>query len=188
MNELSITFTPTLRDYHIAVYYAAVHRYRTGFRLLVVSGLTAAACAFSAYLGLMPHTRFMGYIFIAFLVWAILILAQLESGILKYAKDPNAVIGKEMNITFTFDKMKISTPYNKQSSAVSLDSLFCGFEISSMFLIYLDAAQSVMLPHHCLTAEQRSRVRSILQNCLHDRFYTKNGYSSFLPKRSPLRR
>lgn len=188
MNDLSITFTPTLRDYHIAVYYAAVHRYRNGFRLLVVSGLTAAACTFSAYLGLMPHTRFMGYIFLAFLVWGILILAQLESGILKYAKDPAAVIGKEMTLTFTFDKMKISTPYNGQKSVVSLDSLFCGFEISSMFLIYLDAAQSVMLPLHALSAEQRSQVRSILQNCLHDRFYTKHSYNSFLPKRSPLRR
>lgn len=188
MNELSITFAPTMRDYHIAVYYAAVHRYKIGFRLLVVSGLTAAACWISAYLGLMPHTRFMGYIFLAFLVWALLILAQLENGILKYSKSADAIIGKEMTLTFSRGRIKISTPFNGKSSIVDLNSLFCGFEISSMFLIYLDAAQSIILPHHATTAEQRSQVRSILRDSLHDRFYTKHSYNSMLPKRSPLRK
>lgn len=188
MNELSITFAPTMRDYHIAVYYAAVHRYKLGFRLLVVSGFTAIACWISAYMGLMPHSRFMGYIFLGFLMWAIIICAQLENGILKYSKSGDAIIGKEMTLTFTRDKLKISTPYNGKSSVVKLDSLFCGFEISYMFLIYLDGAQSIILPHHATTADERAQVRSILRDNLHDRFYTKNSYNSMLPKRSPLRK
>lgn len=188
MNEITVTFIPTMRDYHLAVYYAAVNRHKLGFRLFVVSGLTFAACQLSAYFGLMPQASFVGYIFMGFLVWAILVLAQLESGILKYAKSGDALIGHEMTLSFTREKLKISTPYNGKSDVVRLDSLFCAIEISSMFLIYLDGAQSIMLPHHATTAEQHSQIRSILRDNLHDRLYTRNDYNSMLPKRSPLRK
>ena len=57
-----------------------------------------------------------------------------------------------------------------------------------MFLFYLDGAQSIILPHHATTADERAQVRSILRDNLHDRFYTKNSYNSMLPKRSPLRK
>lgn len=186
MNNLVFTYYPSMSDYHSAVYFATITRHRLGFRIFVVSAVVAAICTGGAYVGVMPPFMLPAYIFLGYLVWAIIICAQTEHGILKYAKHEESILQKKIVLTFARDSLKIGTPHNGKISTVQLDKMFLGFELSNMFLLYLDGAQSIMLPHRVMTPEQRAEVRSVLQDNMHDRFSTRFGYSAKAPKMKPL--
>ncbi len=182
MNDLVLTFAPSIANYRSAVYFAAVTRHRIGFRIFAISAIVAAICTAGAYLGLMPVFMLPAYLFLGYLIWAIVLCAQIEYGILKYAKNEESMLHKEMTLTFARGSLKIDTPHNGKSSTVRLSDLFLGFELSNMFLLYLDGAQSIMLPHRAMSPEQRAQLRELLQDNLHDRFSTRFGYGAAAAK------
>lgn len=185
MNDLVFTYAPSIANYRSAVYFAAVTRHRIGFRIFALSAVVAAICAAGAYLKLMPVFMLPAYIFLGYLIWAIVLCAQIEYGILKYTKNKDGMINKEITLAFERGHLKIDTPHNGRSSTVKLSDLFLGFELSNMFLFYLDGAQSIMLPHRATTPQQRAQVRELLQDNLHDRFSTRFGYGAAAAKIKP---
>ena len=186
MNDLVFTYALSIANYRAAVYFASITRHRIGFRIFVVSAAVAAICMAGTYMGLMPVFMLPAYIFLGYLVWAIILCAQIEYGILKYSKHQESMLHKEMTLTFARGGLKIDTPHNGKSSTIKLSDLFLAFELSNMFLIYLDGAQSIMLPHRAMTPQQRAEVREILQDNLHDRFSTRFGYGATAAKLKPL--
>lgn len=178
MNNLTFTYSPNIRDYHAAVYFATVTRHRMGFRILALSALVAAVSTGGGYLGLFPTFMLPAYIFLGYLVWALFICAQTEHSILKYAKSKDSILQKEITLSFMRDSVSINTPYNGKQDTVKLENLFFGFELSNMFLIYLDGAQSLMLPIRVMTPQQRANLRELLQDHMHERFSTRFGYAS----------
>ena len=188
MNEIKATFTPDVKDYRAAVFFAAFIRYSKHILLFLIVTLTAVACWLSALVGLMPPFMLPAYIAMGYLVWLTFIAARLEHGILSYTKAPDTILYKEMSVTFAKGNMIVSTPYNGKKSTIPLDKLFYGAELKNLFIIYLDSQQSILLPCRALTPPQRSEVRSLLMNALKDSFSTRYGYNGMLPRRSPLRK
>lgn len=186
MNDLVFTYAPSIANYRAAVYFAAVTRHRIGFRIFALSAIVAAICTAGSYLGLMPVFMLPAYIFLGYFIWAIVLCAQIEYGILKYTKNKDSMLHKEMTLAFARGNLKIDTPHNGKSATVKLSDLFLGFELSNMFLLYLDGAQSIMLPHRAMTPQQRAEVRELLQDNLHDRFSTRFGYGAAAARLKPL--
>ena len=188
MNEIKANYQLTTNHYRTAVYYAAVLRHRLMLIIAIAVGLTALACWISSALGFMPPFMLPAYLFIGYAIWLLFICGSLEHGILKYSKNPDCILYKDMSVTFAKGNMKVDTPYNKKSFTVSLNKLFYAFELNNIFIIYVDGAQSILLPHSALSASERAEVRSLLTNALGDRFSTRFGYNNMLPRRSPLRK
>lgn len=186
MNDLVLTYAPTIPNYRSAVYFATVTRHRVSFRIFAVSAAVAAICAAGMYLGLMPVFMLPAYVFLGYSIWAVVLFAQLEYGILKYAKNKDNMINKKIILTFARGGLKLDTPHNGKSASFKLSDLFLAFELSNMFLLYLDGAQSVMLPHRAMTPQQRAEVRELLQDNLHERFSTRFGYGATAAKLKPL--
>lgn len=186
MNDLVFTYAPSIANYRSAVYFAAVTRHRIGFRIFALSAIVAAIYTAGTYLGLLPAFMLPAYIFLGYLVWAIILCAQIEYSILKYSKNKDGMLSKEITLSFMRGNLKIDTPHNGKSSTVKLADLFLGFELSNMFLLYLDGAQSIMLPHRAMNPQQRAEVRELLQDNLHDRFSTRFGYGATVAKLKPL--
>ncbi|MFV0496796.1 MAG: YcxB family protein [Candidatus Fimivivens sp.] len=182
MKDLILTYALSIVHYRSAVYFAAVTRHRIGFRIFALSAIVAAICTGGAYLGFMPVFMLPAYIFLGYLVWAIILCAQIEYGILKYSKDQENMLSKDITLTFARGTLKIDTPHNGKTATVKLSDIFLAFELSNMFLIYLDGAQSIMLPHRAVTPQQRAEVRELLQDTLHDRFSTRFGYGATAAK------
>lgn len=186
MNDLVLSYAPTLSNYRSAVYFAAASRHRVGLRIFVVTAAVAALCTAGAYLQLMPPFMLPAYAFLGYLIWAIVLCAQIEYGVLKYTKNKEGMLNKKIVLTFARGSLKIDTPHDGKSATTKLSDLFYAFELSNMFLIYFDAAQSVMLPHRAMTPQQRAQVRELLQDNLHDRFSTRFGYGAAAAKLKPL--
>ena len=64
-------------------------------------------------------------------------------------------------------------------------NLFFVFELSNLFMIYLDSANTILLPVRVMNGEQRAALREKFRDSLHDRFQTRFGQMK-APKIRPL--
>lgn len=187
MNELSFTFSVNIYDYHRAVYFAFVNRSRSLLRIFALVGVIALFNWGAGALGLLPVFMLPAYIFLGYLVWVLVLLGIEEYRVLQYAKSPQSILDHPTTLRFVRDTLEVQT-HTGDRATHRLGDLFCAFEISELFLIYLNGAQSLMLPHRVMTPQQRAAVREKLQDALHGRFSTRFGYTSVLPQKSPLRK
>lgn len=183
MNDIKVTYRISMRDYHMAVYYASAIRYSTAVKILVVSGFIAAAIWFGASAGFIPMIMLPAYLFLGYLIWFLFRVALIEHSILKYAKSKESILGKEMSVTFSKGQMKIETPYNGKSSSCPIENLACVFEMSDLFLVYFNGEQTCIIPTRAFSGGDRAALRSLLLNTLKDRFFSRFGYDSLMPKR-----
>ena len=98
------------------------------------------------------------------------------------------MLNKQINLEFVRGNLKIETPHNGKSSSVKLENLFYAFELSNMFLLYIDGAQSIMLPIRAMTPQQRADLRELLKDQMHDRFSTRFGYAATAARLKPKKR
>lgn len=185
MNPLTFEYKINVREYHTAVYFGLTTRYRNMLRIFLVVAAVALLCALGASFGLIPPIMFPAYVFLGYLVWLLFLLARTEHGILKVTKSAQSPLGKTLRLSFGRDNLKVETPQTSDKAVHQLSNLFLVFELSNLFMIYLDPVNTILLPHRTMSPEQRAAVREKFQDNLHDRFQTRFGRMK-TPKIQPL--
>ena len=134
---------------------------------------------------MIPVIRFPSYIFLGYLIWLLILLAQVEHGVLKMTKLPENPLNRTLRLTFGRDQFKVETPSNTDKAVHQIANLFFVFELSNLFMIYLDPANTILLPVRVMNGEQRAALREKFRDSLHDRFQTRFGQMK-APKIRPL--
>jgi hypothetical protein len=185
MRTLKFEYAISLSDYHMALYFGASIRYRRPLQIfLIVTALTAVYSA-GGLLGVWPMSMLPAYVFLGYAVSILIFIARLQHGVLKYVKDPKSLIQKRISVTVDRTDMKVEIPDSGESSVYPLHRLFMVFEISRMFLIYLNAEQSVLLPFHAMSASDRLELRDRFRAAIGERLQTRFGFIA-APKMQPL--
>lgn len=175
MNPLVFEYKVDLREYHTAVYFGLTNRYRTLLLIFLAVAAVALLCAAGAALGLFPFFTLPSYLFLGYLVWLLILLGRTEHGILKLTKSPQNPLIKTMRMTFARDTLRIETPADGGKATHQLSQLFLVFELSNLFMIYLDPANVLLLPVRAMSGEQRAALRDLFREALHDRFQSRYG-------------
>lgn len=185
MNRIDCQYQITVGDYRKAVYYATFLRHRRLLQIFVLTAIVAFLCWLGSALGLFPLFLLPAYLFFGYAIWVLLLFGQLEWGILQFCKRDTALLGKETQMLFTRNSMTLTTPQG-ETVTHPLDRLFLAFELSGLFLFYLDGAQSLLLPTRSLDGSKRNQLREWLQEALHERFETRYGLRGLKLSRKPV--
>lgn len=185
MGTLRFEYALTLSDYRMALFFGNSIRHRTLLRIFVVTAVVAAVYSAGGYLGIWPFSMLPAYIFFGYAVWLLFLIAQIQHGMLKYIKSPQNLIGKTVIISIDRSAIRLETPHTGETASYPLQNLFYVFEISRMFLIYLNAEQSVLLPFRAMSASERTELRDRFRGAVNDRFQTRYGLGA-APKMQPL--
>ena len=185
MNPTTFEYQINMREYHTAVYFGFVNRYRTMLQIFLVVAAVALLCTAGGFFGGIPVIRFPSYIFLGYLIWLLILLAQVEHGVLKMTKLPENPLNRTLRLTFGRDQFKVETPSNTDKAVHQIANLFFVFELSNLFMIYLDPANTILLPVRVMNGEQRAALREKFRDSLHDRFQTRFGQMK-APKIRPL--
>ena len=162
-----------LSDYRKAAYYGLAQRYRTGFRMMIV-----LLTAFVIYLltVLILRTEIMPIVFFvvgAYVIWALVLMAGTETRIRRYMKDPETVLGKHTVMTIDRNMVEVEIPDRKIHNKVPVSKLAYAFELTDLFMIYLNTQDTYILPKRAIKEEEVVTVRNLFLKTIPEHFISR---------------
>lgn len=175
MLPLHVEFPVTLKDYRSAVYFGTILRHRRAIQVFLVVLAAVLVYSVGGYLGFWPFLQFPLFIAFAYLIWLLVLLGQIEHGILRYSKAKDSLLGKRCIMDIGEERISVAFPQLDVKYALAVDTLMIVFETSRFFNIYMDPMHTVLLPHTALSEAERDALRSLFDAKLRDRFDTRFG-------------
>lgn len=173
MLPIKTEFTMTLSDFRQATYYGLVLRYRRPILFMVAVVALAALYGILCAAGFFVPNMIVFFVAAAYVIWGLLMLANAERGIQAYMKQPDSVLGCRFTVEIEKYSILIRIPDRKVRAPFPLKKIFCVFEISSEFLIYVNAEQVYLLPKRTLSPEEIVTIREHFRTSLGSRFSSR---------------
>ena len=158
--------------YRQAMYYSLVQRYRLAFLISVPAVFIGLACLLMKLTGVLDFS-FPIYIGAACLVWFILVAARIEKNIRLYLRSPDCLLGRHFKVRFQPDQVRISIEEKKIHVTHSLDKMAAVFELSGLYMLYVDGEQTYLVSKENLNAEEQALLRSRFAEVLGERFVSR---------------
>ena len=158
--------------YRQAHYYSLVQRYRLAFLITVPAVLFGIACLIMQVTGVLSFP-FPIYIGAACLVWLMLVASRVEKNIRLYLKSPDCLLGRHFKVIFRPDEVKIIVEEKKIYVTHPLSRLAAVFELSSLYMLYLDGQQTYLVSKENLSREQQLLLRDQFAAVLNERFISR---------------
>ena len=170
MEKIRAEYEITVGDFREATYYGLFLRFRRPLQIMFVVLIAGVLYALGGWYGLGTVNYLVLFLAAAYLIWGLLLFAKTEREILKYLRSPDSFVGCRYIVTLESHRLRIQIPERKADVLKQMNQLACAFELSHLFLIYVDAQQAYLLPHRALTADQRLALRKNFRERLGDRF------------------
>ena len=173
MEKIQAEFEVTVGDFRKAFYFGTFLRHRRPLQIMFVVLAVGVLYAIGMQMGLGPGNYLVLFLAAAYLVWGLLLLAGTERNIRRSLRAPGCLIGSRYVMTLESHRIRIQIPARKVDITKQVNQLACVFELSQLFLIYVDSQQVYLLPHRSLTEQQRLALRKNFREQLEDRFSSR---------------
>lgn len=170
MERIKAEYHITVSDFRKASYYGLFLRYRRPLQIMLVVLAGAVVYGVGGYLGLGSVNYLVFFLAGAYLIWGLLLFAGLERRILRYVKSPDSFLSNTYVATIDSHRIAFEIPERKGEFSTQIGKLTCVFELSQMFLIYVNTQETYILPHRALTEAQRQALRKNFRERLGDNF------------------
>lgn len=178
MERIRAEYRITMGDFRQATYFGLFQRHRRALQIMFVVLAVGILYAIGGSLGLGSVNYLVLFLAGAYLIWGLLLFAGTERSILRYVRSPDSFVGCGYIATVESHRIRFQIPEKKADVSRQISQLTCVFELSQMFLIYVDGQQVYLLPHRALTEEERSALRETFQERLGERFSSRFGQKS----------
>lgn len=173
MNFIDVTYQVSLSDFRKAMYYGLFLRNRRPFIIILI----AVAITLLYLIAHMMHIAQMNYIvyFIGaiHMIWGISLLVGAEKSIRRYLKSPDHFLGALFHVQMDEQNILIRVPERNVNVKYRINELYCVFELSALFMIYISPAEVYLLPKKALNEELRVRLRANFKERLGNQFQSR---------------
>lgn len=174
MEQRTMQVTPSVGDFRKAMYYALVIRYHRPFQILaIVLGFTVIY-AFAGACGLGTPNPMVFCIAGAYLVWALVMACGVERQIQRSLRQTGNPVGADVRLVATTHSLAWSIPSLMVHGDVQMARLSAVFHISGLFLVYLDARSTLLIPERDLSQADIDFLDDAFRNRLGGRFYQRH--------------
>ena len=163
----------TLPEYRAAVYFGLVMRIRGMIRTFLIIFALSIVYLIAGQLGLIPYSMLLNYIVTAYLVFLLFQFGRVELSIYRYSKNPDCLLGVEIIYRFTDTVFTVEIPSRREKNRYDVNGIASVFEESANFMIYMNAAQTFLLPKSSLTSSDVSELRAFFAAHLKERFASR---------------
>ncbi len=169
---ITAEYTITVGDYRRASYYGLVTRNRKALRFTVlIMGLFILYAILMA-VGYLPFHPMMYLIGILYIVWLLVLTGGVEQSILRYRRSPDTLIGTRYRFTGEEYHILIEIPDRSFRHTLVIKKI-TAFELSSLFLLYVDAQQLFIVPKRAFTEEELLTLRRRFRAVIPERFVSR---------------
>ena len=173
MPIIDVSYTVTVSDFRKATYYGLFLRHRRPLQIMFLVLGVSVIYGICGALGFGTVNYLVFFLALAYLIWGLLLFSGAEKSIRQYLASPGATLGCEYLTTIDAHHIRIRVPSRKGDVSFLLKKLACAYEISSMYLFYVNAQEVYLLPKRAMTAEQTDSLRALLRANLGDRFASR---------------
>ena len=170
MDKISVEYQVTVSDFRQATYFGLFQRHRLPLRIMFVVLIVAVLYGIGASLGLGTVNPLVFLIAAASLIWGLLLFAGAEKGIRQYLRSEASLVGCTFRAELESHRIRLEIPQKKIQVTAQVNQLACVFELSSLFMIYTSMQDVYLLPHRCLSTEQRIAMRKNFRERLGNNF------------------
>lgn len=170
MEKIRAEYQVTIGDFRQATYYGLFQRHRRPLQIMFIVLIVGILYAVGATMGLGQPNYLVLFLTVAYLIWGLVLVAGAERSISRYIRSPESFVGCTYIATIESHRIRFQIPERKVDVTKQIGQLSCVFELSHLFLIYVDAQQVYLLPCRALTEEERTALRKNFRERLGDRF------------------
>lgn len=173
MQTIDLSYTITVSDFRKATYYALFLRHRRALRIMFLVLGVAVAYGVAGAMGAGTVNYLVFFLALGYLIWGLLLFAGAEKGIKRYLTQSGRMLGCRYEVTINDHHIRFRIPEQKSDVSVALKRLACAYEISALFLLYINTQEVYLLPKRALTDEQCAAFRALLRVTLGERFASR---------------
>lgn len=170
MKKIDARFQLTLGEFRTASYYGLFLRHRRPLQIMLIVLGAALLYYLGALAKLGTANPLVFFLAMGYLVWGLLLFAGAEKEIRRYLRSPDSLLGCEYRLVFESHRLRVEIPAQDLRESYNLHNLTCGFELSTLFLLYVTPENVYILPKRALRPEETEELRSELASCLGERF------------------
>lgn len=173
MQAFNVSYSITVSDFRKASYYALFLRHRRALRImfLVLGVAVAYGVAGSMGAGTVNYLAF--FLALGYFLWGVLLFAGAEKNIKNYLSRPDGMLGCRYDVTIGEHHIRFRIPERGSDTSHQLKKLACVYELSALFLFYVNTQEVYLLPKRALTEEQTAALRALLRETVGERFSTR---------------
>ena len=156
MQTIHVNYSITVSDFRKATYYGLFLRHRRALQIMFLVLGVSILYAIGGALGLGTVNYLVFFLALAYLIWGIFLFAGAEKGIRQYLASPPNTLGCDYDVTIDAHRIRICIPSHKGDSSFLITKLACVYELSSMYLLYVNTQEVYLLPKRDSRAGQRA--------------------------------
>lgn len=123
--------------------------------------------------GLVADNPLFLFFILGYLLWGILLFIGAERNIKRYVTSPENMLGKNYEVVFRKEDISFKVFEDETVQTFSLRRLYCVFELSALFLVYVSELKTYIVPKHNTTKENIETIRGNFQKALGNRFCSR---------------
>ena len=146
MQTIHVNYSITVSDFRKATYYGLFLRHRRALQIMFLVLGVSILYAIGGALGLGTVNYLVFFLALAYLIWGIFLFAGAEKGIRQYLASPHNTLGCDYDVTIDAHHIRVCIPSRKGDSSFFITKLACVYELSSMYLLYVNTQEVYLLP------------------------------------------
>lgn len=175
MQAINLSYILTVSDFRKATYYGLFLRHRRALRIMFVVLGVAVIYAIAGAMGMGTVNPLVFFLALGYLLWGLWLFAGAEKGIKRYLSQPNGMLGCPYDVTVNEHHIRFRIPARGGDVSFQLKKLACVYELSSLYLFYINTQEVYLLPKRAMTDEQCSDLRALLRETLGESFASRFG-------------
>lgn len=173
MNFVDITYQVSLSDFRKATYYCLFLRHRRSFIIILIAVAITLMYLIANMMRIAQINYVVYFIGAIHMMWGASLLIGAEKSIRRYGKSSGHFLGTSFHVQMDEKNILIRVPERGVNVKYRIHQLYCVFELSALFMIYVSPAEVYLIPKKELSNEVRMRLRTSFREIPGNRFRSR---------------
>lgn len=169
-NSIKFINEVTRKDYKKATYFNVYLKNKAVIVIVPLAIIICVAVIFMSIFNIYSIDKYLIYACITYMAIVAIFVISVEFTINGYIKTDKLIIGKKYTITVNTDEILAESENLESRSVYKWDTIHKCYKINTMFLIFLNTSQVLVIPKRHLDDEKQNLLSNLMKEKMGNKF------------------